>query len=48
MDTKGSFHVSAAAGAEADHSPLTSADVKETWIYTTAPPYASMAWFLVS
>lgn len=38
MDTEGSFPVGAAAGAEADHSPQTSADVKETWIYTTAPP----------
>jgi hypothetical protein len=28
---------------EADHSPPTSADVKNTWIYTSTPPYAFMA-----
>jgi hypothetical protein len=30
-------------GREADHSPPTSADVKNMWIYTTAAPYAFMA-----
>jgi hypothetical protein len=34
-------------GREADHSP-TSAEVKKTWIYTSAPPYVFMAWCLVS
>jgi hypothetical protein len=28
---------------EADHSPPTSAEVKKTWIYTSTPPYVSMA-----
>jgi hypothetical protein len=28
---------------EADHSPLTSAEVKRTWIYTSTPPYVFMA-----
>jgi hypothetical protein len=28
---------------EADHSPLTSAEVKKTWIYTSSPPYAFRA-----
>jgi hypothetical protein len=28
---------------EADHSPPTSAEVKNTWIYKSAPPYVSMA-----
>jgi hypothetical protein len=27
---------------EDDHSPLTTAEVKETWIYTSTPPYAFM------
>jgi hypothetical protein len=30
-------------GREADHSPPTSAEVKEIWIYTATPPYAFMA-----
>jgi hypothetical protein len=28
---------------EADHSPPASAEVKETWVYTSIPPYALMA-----
>jgi hypothetical protein len=28
---------------EADHSPPSSAEVKEMWIYTSTPPYAFMA-----
>jgi hypothetical protein len=35
-------------GRETDHSPSTSAEVKKTWIYTSTPPYAFMAWCLVS
>jgi hypothetical protein len=31
-------------GYEADHSPPTSAEVKNTWIYTSTPPYALMAY----
>jgi hypothetical protein len=30
-------------GREADHSPPTTAEIKETWIYRTTPPYALMA-----
>jgi hypothetical protein len=30
-------------GREADHSPPTSAEVKNTWIYTSTSPYAFMA-----
>jgi hypothetical protein len=30
-------------GREADHSPPTSVEVKNTWIYTSTPPYAFMA-----
>jgi hypothetical protein len=29
-------------GREADHSPLTTADVKNTWIYTSTSPYVLM------
>jgi hypothetical protein len=29
-------------GREVDHSPLTSAEVKKTWIYISTPPYAFM------
>jgi hypothetical protein len=24
---------------EADHSPSTDAEIKKTWVYTSAPPY---------
>jgi hypothetical protein len=30
-------------GREADHWPKISAEVKNTWIYTSAPPYDFMA-----
>jgi hypothetical protein len=30
-------------GREADHSPPSSAEVKNTWIYTTTPLYVFMA-----
>jgi hypothetical protein len=30
-------------GREADHSPPTTAEVKNTWIYTSTPPYVFMA-----
>jgi hypothetical protein len=33
---------------EDDHSPTTSAEVKKTWIYTSTPPYAFMAQYLIS
>jgi hypothetical protein len=35
-------------GREVDHSPPTSAEVKKVWIYTSAAPYAFMAWCLIS
>jgi hypothetical protein len=31
-------------GREGNHSPPTSAEVKNTWIYTSTPPYVFMAW----
>jgi hypothetical protein len=36
---RSSFLGSKAAGAEADHSPTTSAEVKKMWLYTSTPPY---------
>jgi hypothetical protein len=35
-------------GREADHSPPTSAEVKNTWIYTSTPSRVFMAWRLIS
>jgi hypothetical protein len=35
-------------GREADRSHSTSAEVKKKWIYTSNPPYAFMAWCLIS
>jgi hypothetical protein len=34
-------------GREADHSPSSSAEVKNAWSYTCTPQYVSMAWCLV-
>jgi hypothetical protein len=42
MGTGGSFPGSKAAGPEADHSPPTSAEVKNTWIYIFIFPYVFM------
>jgi hypothetical protein len=33
-------------GREAEHSPPSSAEVKNAWGYTSAPPYALMEWCL--
>jgi hypothetical protein len=35
-------------GREADHSSVTSAEVKKTWIYTSTPAYVFMAWCLIN
>jgi hypothetical protein len=35
-------------GCEADHSPPASAEDKKIWIYTSIPPYALMAYCLIS
>jgi hypothetical protein len=43
VGTWGSFPVGKAAGCEADHSPPTSAEVKNTWVYISTPPYVFMA-----
>jgi hypothetical protein len=34
-------------GCEADHSPPSSAEVKNAWSYTSTPQYAFMTWCLV-
>jgi hypothetical protein len=34
-------------GREVDHSPPSSAEVKNEWSYTSITPYASMAWWSV-
>jgi hypothetical protein len=34
-------------GGEADHSPPSSAEVKNAWSYTSTPQYVFMAWCLV-
>jgi hypothetical protein len=43
MGTGESFPWVKRPGREADHSPPTSADVKEIWLYTSTPSYAFMA-----
>jgi hypothetical protein len=35
------------AGSEADHSPPSSAEVKNAWSYASTPQYVFMAWCLV-
>jgi hypothetical protein len=37
VGTRGSFPGGKAAGREADHSPLSSAEVKNAWNYTSTP-----------
>jgi hypothetical protein len=39
MGNGGSFPGVKRPGREADHSPPTSAEVKNTWLYTSTPPY---------
>jgi len=34
-------------GHEADHSPLSGAEVNNVWSYTFTPPYVFIAWCLV-
>jgi hypothetical protein len=37
-----------APGREADHSPPSSAEIKNIWSYTSTRPYALVAWCLMS
>jgi len=34
-------------GREGDHSPPSSAEIKNAWSYTSTPPYVFMVWYLV-
>jgi hypothetical protein len=34
-------------GREANHTPPSSAEVKNAWSYTSTPPYVFMEWCLV-
>jgi hypothetical protein len=34
-------------GCEADHSPPSSAEIKNAWSYTSIPQYTFMAWYSV-
>jgi hypothetical protein len=43
MGTGGDFPWGKWPGREADHSPPTSIEVKNAWIYTSTPPCAFMA-----
>jgi hypothetical protein len=47
MGTRGSSPRVKRPGCEADHSPPSSAEVKNAWSYTSTPQYTSMAWCLV-
>jgi hypothetical protein len=44
MGTRGFFLRIKREGREADHSPLSSAEVKNTWSYISSLPYVFMAW----
>jgi hypothetical protein len=44
MVTGGSFTGYKASGVWADHSPPSSAEVKNAWTYTSIPQYAFMEW----
>jgi hypothetical protein len=46
-NTKGSFPGVKRPGREADHSPQSSAVVKNAWSYTSTPQYVFMAWCFV-
>jgi hypothetical protein len=48
MCTWYSFSGVKASGVWSWQSPLISAEVKNTWIYTSTLPYVFMAWFLIS
>jgi hypothetical protein len=47
MGTRGSFRGVKRPGREADHSPPSSAEVRNAWSYTSSPQYVFMAWCLV-
>jgi hypothetical protein len=41
MGTKTSF-AGGKSGGEADHSPLSNAEVKKAWSFTSTPPYVCL------
>jgi hypothetical protein len=47
IGTRGVFPRDKAAGREADHSPPSSAEVKNAWSYPSTPQYVFTAWCLV-
>jgi hypothetical protein len=47
MGTRGSFPRGKRPGREAEHSPPSSAEVKNAWSYTSTPQYVFMAWCLL-
>jgi hypothetical protein len=47
IGTRGCCLGGESAGCEADHSPPSSAEVKNVWSYTSTPQYVFMAWCLV-
>jgi hypothetical protein len=47
MGTGVSFSGVKRPGCEADHSPPSSAEVKNAWSYTSTPQYVFMEWCLV-
>jgi hypothetical protein len=47
MGKEGSFPGIKRPGREADHSPQSSAEVNNTWSYTSTHQYVFMAWLFV-
>jgi hypothetical protein len=47
MGTRALFPALKRPGRENDHSPLTTVEVKKTWIYTSTHPYVIMAKWLI-
>jgi len=47
MDTGIPFPGVKRPGREADYSPLTTAEAKSAWSYTSAPAYPVMVWYLI-
>jgi hypothetical protein len=47
MGNGSSFPGGKTAGSEADHSPPSSAEVKNAWIYTSTPQYIFISWRLI-
>jgi hypothetical protein len=48
MGTRGAFHGVKRLVREADHSPPSSAEVKNAWSYTSTPQYVFMTLYLLA